>query len=121
MRATLKVRVFENTLTAVRYEGGDEGIRPSLKHRDKIARWPVPTNREELDGFLWLTPFLRRFIPGRAEHVLRMKSAYLHQVPAQPARIKLRPPDLEPCDEDLTEKRKHHKTKTASNAVGTII
>ncbi|KAJ6125848.1 Ribonuclease H-like protein [Penicillium samsonianum] len=75
--AEKKVRVFESSLEAVGFEGSREGIRPSLRHMEKIKDWPTPTNREELDGFLWLTLFLRRFIPGRSDHGMIMKSAYL--------------------------------------------
>lgn len=46
-------------MTAVGVEGSTEGIRPSVKHREKFSEWPLPENREELDGFLWLTLSLR--------------------------------------------------------------
>jgi hypothetical protein len=32
--------------------------------------WPVPRSRQELEAFIWLTPFLQIFIPGQADHVL---------------------------------------------------
>ena len=60
------------------------GLRPSLKHRAKVQEWPTPTSRAELDAFLWLTPFLRIFIPQRATRVLQMKKAYLKLIPAEP-------------------------------------
>ncbi|RLL93176.1 hypothetical protein CFD26_101902 [Aspergillus turcosus] len=40
----------------------------------------ISTTIEELDAFLWLTLFLRRFIPGRSDRVLTLKTAYLELV-----------------------------------------
>lgn len=39
-----------------------------------ISEWPTPTSWEEVRAFCYLTPFLRRFIPGRAELVRIMKT-----------------------------------------------
>ena len=47
-----KLRIFESILMAVGFEGGPNGIRPSINHRNKIVKWPILTNREELDRFL---------------------------------------------------------------------
>lgn len=115
--AEKKVRVFKSSLEAVGFEGSKEGIRPSIKHREKIRDWLNPTNREELDGFLWLTPFLRRFIPGRLEYVMIMKSVYLRKVPAKPYKTKEPPPDLEDCDSDLTTTRKTPKKEILPDEV----
>ncbi len=57
-----------------------EGLKPSQKHKEKITKWTIPSSREELDSFLWLTPFLRIFVPGRGQLVMDMKKAYLEQV-----------------------------------------
>lgn len=54
-----------DNLELLGFQGTAEGLRPSLKHREKVINWPTPTNRAELDAFLWLTPFLRIFISGR--------------------------------------------------------
>ena len=56
-------------------KGYADGLRPPVKHREKVENWPIPTTRAELDAFLWLTPSLRICIPGRAAHVLEMKKA----------------------------------------------
>jgi hypothetical protein len=50
-----------------------DGIRPSLQKREMILQWPTPTSQQEVDAFCYLTPYLRRFIPGRAELVRIMK------------------------------------------------
>lgn len=68
-----KTRIFDDHLHILGYEGGNGALRPSTKHRQQVADWPILTNRAELDAFLWLTPFLRIFIPGRAAHVMKLK------------------------------------------------
>ncbi len=83
------------------FEGTNEGLSSSTKHWDKVKNWSMPRKREELDTFLWLTLFLRIFIPGRADHVMVLKEAYLKKVPAI---IKIKKPhndELEECDLDL--------------------
>ncbi|MCJ1464899.1 hypothetical protein MMC07_003514 [Pseudocyphellaria aurata] len=55
----------------------------SDRERSAIDLWPSPRSKEDVEGFLWLTPFLRSFIPGRAEHALIMKSAYLAEEPVE--------------------------------------
>lgn len=57
-------------------EGSNRGLRPSEEKRNKFANWPVPNCKADVEAFAYLTPFLRRFIPGRAEHVRVMKMAY---------------------------------------------
>lgn len=39
--------------------------------------FPVPENERELDKFLYMTLYLKRYIPVRADHVRVMKSAVL--------------------------------------------
>ena len=41
----------------------------------KIREFPVPTNEKELDQFLYTTLYLKRYIPGRADHARKMKEA----------------------------------------------
>lgn len=98
-----KTSVFTDHLDLLGFRGTEQGIRPSSKHRNKVTNWPVPRNREELDAFLWLTPFLRIFIPGRAAHVMKLKEAYLRLVPATVKKKKTHDDDVEVCDENLTK------------------
>lgn len=74
-----KTHMFTDSLEIVGFTGSSEGLRPAAKHREKAMQWREPTNREELDAIIWITPFLRMFIPGRAEHVIRLKKAYLKE------------------------------------------
>ena len=72
--------MFVDLLEMVGFTGGAEGLRPSVKHRCQVWNWKEPTNQAELEAFIWLAPFLRMVITGRAEHVLVLKKAYLKQV-----------------------------------------
>ena len=106
-----KTNLFMSSLELLGFEGNSNGIRPSLKHREKISNWAVPTNRAELDAFLWLTPFLRIFIPGRSELVMIMKEAYMIQVPDEPKQKEPHDGPGEECDRDFI-KRVRTKTRT---------
>jgi len=64
---------FMESLDFVGLEAGPNGLRPSLRKRETMLGWPTPTNQEEVRAFCYLTPFLRRFIPGRAELVRILK------------------------------------------------
>ena len=64
---------FCNSLDFVVLEIGLNGLRPSPRKREAILQWPTPTNQEEVEAFCYLTPFLRRSIPGRAELVRVVK------------------------------------------------
>ena len=101
-----KIILFANTLQLLGFEAGPAGLRPSRKHLEKIKHWPEPTNREELDAFLQLTPFLRIFIPGRAQLVMEMKKSYLEQVPDDPKPTKQHDDDVEECNKNLTKQVK---------------
>ena len=69
----VKTFLFFPSLEFVGLEGSGSGLRPSLRKRDQIADWPTPRRYEELDAFCFLTPFLRRFIPGRADLIAIMQ------------------------------------------------
>ena len=64
-----KTFLFFPSLEFVGLEGSGTGLRPSLRKRDQVKNWPTPTCYEDVDAFCYLTPFLRRFIPGRADFV----------------------------------------------------
>jgi len=38
-----------------------------------MLQWPTPTCQVDVEAFCYLTPFLRRFIPGRVELVRIIK------------------------------------------------
>jgi len=68
-----KSHFFCESLDFVGLEAGPNGLRPSLTKREAILDWPTPVTQDEVDAFCYLTPFLRRFIPGRAELVRILK------------------------------------------------
>ena len=51
-----------------------------MKHGEQIRHWPTPTTHAEVGAFLWLTPFLRIFTPGRAQYAIIIKQFYLEEV-----------------------------------------
>jgi hypothetical protein len=44
-----KTFVFSDSLKMVGFTDGAGGLRPFIKHREKILNWPEPANREELN------------------------------------------------------------------------
>ena len=60
----LKTAIFTDSLNLLGFTSGPGNIRPSIKHHEKILNWPIPQNWAQLDGFLYLTPFLQNFILG---------------------------------------------------------
>lgn len=107
-----KTKIFDDSLQILGYEGGNGKLRPSEKHWQLVREWPIPSNKAELDAFLWLTPFLRIFIPGRAAHVMKLKQAYLQEVPLLPRQKKMHAAEMEDCDGDFTKKPSLAKTPT---------
>ena len=52
-----------------------EGLRPSEDKVAAIRDYPTPQNLDEVNKFLWMTTYLRHFIPGRADHAIVLKEA----------------------------------------------
>ena len=57
------------------FSGSPTGLRPDKKKLEAIRDYPTPESAEEIDNFLFMTTYLRKLIPGRAEHADRMKNA----------------------------------------------
>ena len=74
-----KIYIFTDSLEMVGFIGSTEGLRPSTRYRQKVILQKKPTNRVELDAIIWITPFLRIFIPGRVEYIIRLKKVYLKE------------------------------------------
>ena len=51
------------------------GLKLSKEKVSKFASFPVPTNEAEVDQFLYMTTYLKRYISGRAEHAKVLKDA----------------------------------------------
>jgi len=54
---------------------GVKGLRPSEDKVAAIRDYPTPNNLDEVNKFLWMTTYLRHFIPGRTDHALVLKEA----------------------------------------------
>ena len=77
--ASKKTHVFTDQLDFIGFTGSAEKLWPSIKYRKQIEKWLKPTNREELDAFLFLILFLQIFIFGKIKYILIMKKAYLEE------------------------------------------
>ena len=62
------------------YASDGSGLRPSLDKVKAIRDYPRPTNLAEIEAFLYMTIFLRQFIPGRVEYARLMKKAIQYRV-----------------------------------------
>lgn len=69
----LKSEFFVRRIPILGLVGGD-GIRPSDNKISVMKDYPTPKSYSDVEAFLYLTPFLRRFIPGRAEHARVLKN-----------------------------------------------
>ena len=77
-----KTKLFMSEITSVGFTLSSGNVRPALKHRDKFAKigehflsFP-PRRWEDVEALILLTPFLRKFIPGRADLVRRIKEVF---------------------------------------------
>ncbi len=104
-----KIIVFIEKLNMIEFIEESNELRSFIKHKIKILKWLISINRLKLNEFLWLTSFLRQFIPDRANHVLIMKKAYMIQVSAKPTRIKSKA-KMKECDRDLIKTLRKEKT-----------
>lgn len=79
-----KTVMFGDRIHSLGFELLQGQVRPSEKHRKRFEHWSKPENHpksaKELDEFLFLVPFLTRYIPGRASRVVILKTAYLTKV-----------------------------------------
>lgn len=80
-----KTVLFGDRIHALGFEMLRGRIRPSEKHRKRFAEWSKPENhpknRQDLEQFLYLLPYLKQFIPGRAGRMIELKTAFMERVP----------------------------------------
>ncbi|KDN65206.1 hypothetical protein CSUB01_12580, partial [Colletotrichum sublineola] len=80
-----KTFLFDDHANSVGFEIREGRVRPSLKHRTKFAKWKEeyrqkpPKTWEEVQGLLYLTPFVRKYIPGRADLEIKIKQAFFKE------------------------------------------
>lgn len=66
---------FAEKIEILGMTGSRFGLRPNDRKLEVLRNYPTPKDYAEVEAFLYLTPFLRRFIPGRAEHATILKRA----------------------------------------------
>ena len=59
-----KTKFFSTSIGLLGYELNTGGLRPSIDKVGKIRDFSVPTNKKELESFLYMTLYLKRYIPG---------------------------------------------------------
>ncbi|KAF9786538.1 hypothetical protein IL306_014730 [Fusarium sp. DS 682] len=77
-----KTNLFMSSMESLGFTVDEKGIRPAQKHREKFARLKKHFQEnplhswEDVQPLLHLTPFVRKFIPGRAELIQRIKEVF---------------------------------------------
>ena len=72
-----KCRFFVKTLDILGHLRTVDGLRPSISKMTAIRDYPDPTTEDELLRFLYMLPFLKSMLPGRADLCLIMKRAII--------------------------------------------
>ena len=70
---------FLDSIAPLGFEASGKGLRPSCDKVAAIRDYPTPKSMDELKAFLHLTTYLRRFIPGRCDQSLIVKSAATYE------------------------------------------
>lgn len=70
-----KSKFFTSTIGILGHTKTADGIRPSADKIAAIRNYPAPLDQPELERFLFLLPYLRRTIPGRADLAAQMRKA----------------------------------------------
>lgn len=74
-----KCTFFVPRVKILGHQRDGEGIKPSEDKLGQFREWPTPTNKDELMRFLNTLPFLRAFIPGRADYTIILRSAIIEE------------------------------------------
>ncbi|GAQ40884.1 hypothetical protein BA78_7746 [Aspergillus niger] len=70
-----KTHFFTSSIGILGHERAKGGLRPSADKITAIRNWPTPTDEEQLSRFLYALPFLRIYIPGRADLTKILRAA----------------------------------------------
>jgi len=74
-----KCGFFLDKINPLGYASDGSGLRPSLDKVRAIRDYPRPANTTEIEAFLYMTIYLRQFIPGRAEHARILKEGIIYR------------------------------------------
>ncbi|RYC63902.1 hypothetical protein CHU98_g2314 [Xylaria longipes] len=79
-----KTTLFADKATVLGFELSMGEVRPSARHRARFAAWAReenhPKSTEELEEFLYLTPYLKQYIPGRTNLEGILRDAFTERV-----------------------------------------
>lgn len=71
-----KCKFFVLSFEMLRHQKDLTGIRPSVNKLRMFREWPTPTLKE-LERFFYILPYLRTYIPERADCMLFLRSAII--------------------------------------------
>lgn len=69
---------FSDQIGILGLTGDRHGLRPDDRKLKVMREYPIPRSFEEVEQFLYLIPYLRRYIPGRAEYARILKTSLRH-------------------------------------------
>ena len=75
-----KSKFFVEKLRILGFTRDNTGIRPSADKLAAMREYPTPVDAPSLERFIYMLPFLRSFIPGRADLTTIMKRAIIDEV-----------------------------------------
>ena len=75
-----KCKFFVPRIQILGHQRDVSGIRPSEDKLRAFREWPSPQSKAELDRFLYMLPFLKNYIPGRADKSTLLKTAMVEEV-----------------------------------------
>jgi len=75
-----KCGFFCDKIDPLGYSSDGSGLRPSLDKTGAIRDYPQPTNANEVDAFIYMTIYLREFIPGLVQHGRILKEAIVYRL-----------------------------------------
>jgi len=70
-----KSHFFMPKIEMLGLQADGNGIRPANDKLRAFRNYPTPTGEKELDQFEYMTTYLRKFIPGRADHFRIMRKS----------------------------------------------
>ena len=74
-----KSKFFVSEIDILGHHLKETGLRPSIGRMDAFKKWPVPTDERSLLEFLYALPFVRSFIPGRADIDTFLRTAIIQE------------------------------------------
>ena len=74
-----KCMFFSSKIQILGHQRDELGLRPSVDKLGMFREWPVPQTKEEIMRFCYMLPFLKHYIPGRADLTAIIKKAIVEE------------------------------------------